>query len=212
MNNKTLLITFVCLTAIVAWFYPQNSTKQTTFTPQPTEKLAKTINQDTPKSPTGKQQTPILISEQTRSEHTVKQLWQTASKSEVPIQSLPEEILVEPIQVSPHAFDNLVEGQKVALFIPQTGQEYTGTIEQNHQQFGGQVSVSSGSIEGGDQFSSFTVSKGTQSTLVMIATNEGIYQVEIDNKTGIGTVIDDKELDHFRKEDDTLTTPPEGVS
>ena len=114
--------------------------------------------------------------------------------------------------MTPNAFDNLVEGQKVALFIPQTGQEYTGTIEQSHQQFGGQVKVSSGSIEGGDQFSSFTVTKGIQSTLVMVATNEGIYQVEIDNKTGNGTVIDDQALDHFRKEDDTLITPPEGIS
>ena len=216
MNKKTILIAFVCLTAL-AGFYVQNSTNtQTTLNPQLAEiqpELRSPIKkQHMPKSPAGIQHASTFISEQTVSEDTVKQLWRTASTSEEEIQSLPEEVLVEQIQVPPHAFDNLVEGQKVTLFIPQEGYEHVGTVEQSFSQFSGQVAVSSGSIEGGDQFSSFTITKGAQTTYVMVATNEGIYQVEIDNKTGHGTVIDDKELDHFRQEEDTVMPPPDGLS
>ena len=217
MNKKTILTTFVCLTTLGFGFYAQNSTnKQTNLNPQLAENqpaLRSPIDkQHKPKSPTGKQHTPVLISKQKISEQPVNHLWQPASTSDERRQSLPEEIFVEHIQVTPNAFDKLSEGQKVALFIPQESHEYIGTIEQSHQQFGGQVKVSSGSIENGDQLSSFTVTKGPESTLVMIATDDAIYQVEINNKTGNGTVIDDRSLDHFRKKDDSQMTPPEGIS
>lgn len=127
-------------------------------------------------------------------------------------QRLPVEVQVEHIQIQPNAFDGLSNGQKVAIYIPQEQQDYIGTVEKNHQQFDGQVQVSTGSINDGQQFSSFTVTKGPELTLVMVATGEKIYQIEINNKTGAGTVIDDQSLDHFRKHDDSRATPPEGIS
>ena len=145
-------------------------------------------------------------------EATLKQLWKTANNSPELTQDLPAEILVAHIQAEPDAFDNLDVGQKVDLYIPQESQAYTGIVKENFKQFNGQVNVSSGSIENGDQFSSFTVTKGLETTIVMVATNQGIYQVEINNKTGAGTVIDDQSLNYFRKHDDTQTTPPEGIS
>jgi hypothetical protein len=127
-------------------------------------------------------------------------------------QRLPAEVQVEHIQIQPNDFDDLSNGQKIAIYIPQEQQDYIGTVEQNHQQFDGQVQVSTGSINNGQQFSSFTVTKGSDLTLVMVATGEKIYQIEINNKTGAGTVIDDQSLDHFRKHDDSRATPPEGIS
>ncbi len=127
-------------------------------------------------------------------------------------QLLPEEILVEHIQTQANDFNHLTQGHKLTIYIPQEQQDYSGTIEKNHQQFGGKVQVASGSIDDGQPFSSFTVTKGPELTLVMVATGEKIYQVEIDNKTGAGTVIDDQALDYFRKHDDGQETPPEGIS
>ncbi len=127
-------------------------------------------------------------------------------------QKLPDEIPVEQIQTQPNAFDHLSNGQKLAFFIPQEQQDYIGTVEKYHTQFNGQVQVSTGSIDDGRRFSSFTVTKGPELTLVMVATGEKVYQIEINNKTGTGTVIDDQSLDYFRKHNDGRTPPPEGIS
>lgn len=137
---------------------------------------------------------------------------QTAEKNQQHTQLLPEDVLVEHIQTEIDAFDNLNSGKKLSIYIPQEQLNYVGTVEQSYKQFGGQVSVSSGSIENGQSFSSFTVTKGAELTLVMVATGEKIYQIEIDNETGAGTVIDDQSLDYFRKHDDGQIPPPEGIS
>lgn len=138
--------------------------------------------------------------------------WHPVNDSSKPIQRLPKAIQVAHIKTQRDAFDHLQNGEKITLYIPQDNQSYIGTVEKNHQQFGGQVQVSTGSIEDGAPLSSFTVTKGPELTLVMVATGEKIYQIEINNKTGAGTVIDDQSLDYFRKHDDGQTTPPEGIS
>ncbi len=139
-------------------------------------------------------------------------LWQPANLYSPSTQELPAEIEVRHIQARVDIFDNLTEGKKISLFIPQEQHEFIGVVEQSYRQFGGRVQVSSGSIKEGDQFSSFTVTKGPETTLVMVATGESVYQVEINNQTGSGTVIDDRALDIFRTQDDTQLTPPEGIS
>ena len=138
--------------------------------------------------------------------------WQTVGENTHPIQSLPDEVQVAHIKTQSNAFDQLQKGEKITLYIPQENQSYIGTVEKNHSQFGGQVQVSTGSIENGQAFSSFTVTKGPELTLVMVATGEKVFQIEIDNKTGAGTVINDQSLDFFRKHDDGQVTPPEGIS
>ncbi len=141
-----------------------------------------------------------------------KTLWQASQTYPSYQDTLPDEIQVEYIQANPEALKHLSEGQKVSFFIPQEQTEYAGTIEKSYSQFNDKVTVSSGSIEGADKLSSFTVTRGPESTLIMVATENSIYQVEIDNKTGQGTVIDDRSLDYFRKHDDSQLTPPEGLS
>lgn len=152
-----------------------------------------------------------LVSKQTNT-ITAKTQRVSVLESLKQVQQLPAEVLVEHIQIQPTDFDQLTQGKKLSIYIPQEQQDYSGTIEKSHQQFGGQVQVASGSIDDGQPFSSFTVTKGPELTLVMIATGEKVYQVEINNKTGAGTVIDDQSLDYFRKHDDGQATPPEGIS
>ncbi len=142
----------------------------------------------------------------------VKSLWQQSKTRPETEQSLAEEISIEHIKVAAEAFNNLTVGQQVSLYIPQENKDYLGTVTENYQQFEGKVEISSGELVNASQFSSFTVTQGAESTLVMIATNESIYQVEINNASGYGTVIDDRELDHYRQHDDSLHTPPEGIS
>jgi len=127
-------------------------------------------------------------------------------------QQLPDEILVEHIQTKVDEYNHLKKGDKLSIYIPQEQQDYMGTVEKNYQQFDGLVKVSTGPIDAGKQFSSFTVTKGPELTLIMVATGDSIYQIEIDNKTGAGTVINDKALDFFRKDDDAIVTPSEGMS
>lgn len=127
-------------------------------------------------------------------------------------QPLPDEILVEHIQLKPNAYENLKNGERLSIFIPQEQQDYTGTVEKSYQQFDGQIKVSTGPIDNGKQFSSFTVTKGPELTLIMVATGDSIYQIEIDNKTGVGTVINDQALDFFRKDDDAIVAPTEDIS
>ncbi len=140
------------------------------------------------------------------------QLWQAANSVPAHKQSLDAEVAVEYIQSSPELFKQLHVGERVALYIPQENRDYIGTVNESYEQFQGKIKVSSGPIENSSEFSSFTVTKGDETTLVMVATDEGIFQVEIDNETGNGTVIDDRSLDFYRKHDDSLSPPPEGIS
>jgi hypothetical protein len=127
-------------------------------------------------------------------------------------QQLPDEVLVEHIQLSVNEFDELENGDHFSIFIPQEQQDFNGVVDKNYQQFDGQITISTGTLDNDRSLSSFTVTKGPELTLIMLATGDKIYQIEIDNKTGIGTVIDDQALDFFRKHDDTVGTPPEGIS
>ena len=141
-------------------------------------------------------------------------LWRSAQQthSQEVADPLAGKIDVAYIQAQSSVLAQLNEGQQVSFFIPQNQKEYQGVVESHYQQFDGKVSVSKGRLEEGDELTSFMVTKGPDTTLVMVATDEGVYQIEIDNDTGQGTVIDDRALDYFRKHNDSILTPPEGLS
>jgi len=193
MKIKTLLIPAIGLSIAGVLAFKQGEIDQFTASPEVIT---------TTKAP----HSPIQINEMT----------ENATESEnvtvAEVQALPDEIIVEHIQTEPNAYDHLKEGEKLSLFIPQEQHDYIGTVEKSYQQFGGQIKVSTGSLDSNQQLSSFTVTKGPELTLIMVATGDSIYQIEIDNKTGAGTVIDDQALDYFRKDDDAISTPPEGIS
>ncbi len=142
-------------------------------------------------------------------------LWRAAppqSQSADAVDPLADKIEVAHIQAQSAQLAQLAEGQRVSFFIPQNQKEYQGVVESHYRQFDGKVSVSKGRLDAGDELTSFMVTKGPDTTLVMVATDDGVYQIEIDNQSGLGTVIDDRALDYFRKHDDSILTPPEGLS
>ncbi|WP_198246742.1 hypothetical protein [methane-oxidizing endosymbiont of Gigantopelta aegis] len=149
-----------------------------------------------------------------RSKTQTNQLWQNvADPAQLQYKdSLDSVIELAYIQTDPDRLANLTEGQTVNFEIPQTQKTYQGVVESHYQQFDGKVNVAKGKITGGDAFSSFSITSGPETTLVMVATEDSVYQIEIDNRTGYGTVIDDRALDYFRKQDDAQLTPPEGLS
>jgi|GEM_PF-4334821 len=136
-----------------------------------------------------------------------RKLWKSIPQQEKPA-SLPDNVEVEFIQMPVGALQNLQVGEKVDLLIPQKGHPYVGTVKKISSRFSdGNVKVSSGPLDNGQDFSSFSIVEGDKITLVTVATGAEIYQVEIDNKTGVGTVLDDRELQQFRQGNDNLSPP-----
>jgi len=136
-----------------------------------------------------------------------RKLWKSIPQQEKPA-SLPDNVEVEFIQMPDGALQNLQVGEKIDLLIPQKGRAYVGTVKKTSSRFSdGNVKVSSGPLDNGQDFSSFSIVEGDKITLVTVATGAEIYQVEIDNKTGVGTVLDDRELQQFRQGNDNLSPP-----
>jgi hypothetical protein len=141
----------------------------------------------------------------------VKQVWQPSTQQQRP-KMLPENLHVEYIQVANNSFKNLSEGQKISFLIPQENKSYIGIIKESTHAFGNKVKMSAGDIENGNKFASFSITEGKNTTFVTVATGESIYQVEIDHQSGIGTVMDDRELSQYRYSEDGILPPPEGIS
>jgi len=196
MKLKALLIPAIGLSIVAAVVFKQDEASQTAVIKKVATATTGTIPQSLTKQKNRRSSVEV---------HSGKDI---AAKK----QPLPDEVLVEHIQLKPNPYENLKNGERLSIFIPQEQQDYTGTVEKNYQQFDGQIEVSTGPIENGKQFSSFTVTKGPELTLIMVATGDSIYQIEIDNKTGTGTVINDQALDFFRKDDDAIVAPTEGIS
>ncbi len=155
--------------------------------------------------------TPVQV---VSSDIKIKRLWKKAVnpsefKKKDPMDT---DIEMAYIQAEPDRLANLVEGQTVQFEIPQTQKTYQGVVESQYKQFDGKVSVSKGRLEDGDELTSFMLTRGPDTTVVMVVTDDGVYQIEIDNQTGQGTVIDDRALDAFRQHNDSILTPPEGLS
>lgn len=140
-----------------------------------------------------------------------EQVWQPIAQQQHSEMS-PDDLYVEYIKVTDNSSMKFSEGQKVSFLIPQENKSYIGTIKESTRAFGGDVKISSGDIENGNEFASFSITEGENTTFVTVATGESIYQVEIDHLSGVGVVMDDRELNQYRYNEDGIFPPPEGVS
>jgi hypothetical protein len=141
-----------------------------------------------------------------------EQIWQLATVvDQLRPKSLPDNVNVEYIKIADPKNLAFSEGQKLSLLIPQENKFYVGTIEESTSEFDGTVVISSGDIKNGGLFSSFSIVEGENTTFVTVATGESIYQIEIDQKSGIGIVMDDRELDQYRHDDDGILPPLDGL-
>jgi hypothetical protein len=142
---------------------------------------------------------------------SAKQLWQPVPPQQHP-KDIPDNLNVEYIKANQPGTMNLSEGQQVAILIPQENKSFIGVVDESTRAYGGEITISSGTIENGDENSSFSITEGKNTTFITVATGESIYQVEINKQTGIGVVLDDRELNQYRQNEDGILPPPEGIS
>jgi hypothetical protein len=99
----------------------------------------------------------------------------------------------ERIKTDPEIIANLQVGQVLEFFVPQLGESFQSEVTSTSNQFG-DVKVWKGEIQGEEQDkSNFIMTQGEAMTNVVLSTTEGIYTVYIDNETGQGTVVDERE-------------------
>ncbi len=99
----------------------------------------------------------------------------------------------EQIKTDPEIIANLQVGQVLEFFVPQLGESFQSEVTSTSNQFG-DVKVWKGEIQGEEQDkSNFIMTQGEAMTNVVLSTTEGIYTVYIDNETGRGTVVDERE-------------------
>jgi hypothetical protein len=99
----------------------------------------------------------------------------------------------EPITINPEVLANLQVGQVLDFFVPQLGESFQSEVTSTSNQFG-DVKVWKGDIQGEEQGkSNFIMTQGEKMTKVVLSTTEGIYTVNINNKTSRGTVVDNRE-------------------
>ena len=117
-----------------------------------------------------------------------------------------------PIQMNPSFFQRLQIGQPVEIPIPQEEFPLFGVVSENHSQLNGEVEVWSGPIDGSHETASFTVTRGEITTYVTVATGTSIYEVSLDNATGIGSVVNEKDLTKDVSEQDFVIPDETGLS
>ncbi len=121
--------------------------------------------------------------------------------------SIPAGVEVAFIDGNGLAVDGLTQGARIDFPIPQESHVYSGVVSETHSRFGGKVRVATGTLDSELPFAKFSIVDDGDLALVMVATGESVYQIEIDRRTGIGTVLDDRQLDRFRQVDDGLLPP-----
>lgn len=123
-------------------------------------------------------------------EGTTFALWETDST----INPFPDDEIdnIEPVRTDPNFLADLQVGQALDFFIPQLGQSFQGVIDTTSKQMGG-VKVWKGSIQDDDEKSNVLITQGKSMTHVVLTTTKGVYAVQIDNKSGEGAVIDERE-------------------
>ena len=110
----------------------------------------------------------------------------------------------EEIQTDSEAFAGLQVGQIVEFFVPQLGESFLSEIDSTSNQLGN-VKVWKGKIQDGEDKSNFIMTQGVTMTHVVLATSKGVYTAYIDNESGEGAIVDDKEYTgHLANTDDSV--------
>jgi len=111
------------------------------------------------------------------------------------------------IQTLPDALNQIRVGQPLEIQIPQEEFPLFGVVGSEHSELNGRVSVWSGPIDAFHETASFTVTRGNKLTFVTVATGISIYEISIDNATGLGTVVNGLDLVRGKDENDAIIPP-----
>ena len=208
--KKTFKTGFLALSGMVAiaYFTLSEAPKQTKSTQL--VKLDQTDNKTSSLTKVSSSKPSLILKTASPSKQT-QWIWQSIAQQQRP-KTLPDKLYVEYIKVVADNSLKFSEGEKISFLIPQEDKSYVGIINESTRAFGGDVKISSGDIDNGNEHASFSITEAEDTTFVTIATGKSIYQVEIDNYSGIGVVMDDRELNRYRYDGDGILPPPEGVS
>ncbi|MES9845583.1 MAG: hypothetical protein ABW162_14160 [Candidatus Sedimenticola sp. PURPLELP] len=130
-------------------------------------------------------------------------LWQ-AAQDNASQDGVLSDVNAQPVRLMPGALDAVQVGQSMVFHVPQENLDYEGVIETTHNMLDGEAMVWSGTLSDGGDYAQFTITRNTGGTDVMLATGTNVYHIELNNHTGYGSVIDDRELYRFRQGVDTL--------
>lgn len=111
------------------------------------------------------------------------------------------------IETDPSLFADLRVGQPIELSLPPPADAVFGVIGERHEQLGGAVQVWSGPLAGENDLASFTITRGVRTTYVTVATGSEVFEVEIDNETGSGSAIDERDIVTGPQENDMVPVP-----
>ena len=128
-------------------------------------------------------------------------IWQPLDRS---LESPPDDgsIPWAPVQSDPAFFDAMRVGQPLEILIPQEEAPLFAVVGETHNQLNGRVQVWSGPIDGSHETASFTITRGQITTYITVATGTSIYEVSVDNATGLGKVFNEVDLTKGKTERD----------
>lgn len=132
-------------------------------------------------------------------------LWHKATIPEAAIQQPPLEH-TEYISAEPGAIQGLLVGDPVEIHVPQTAQSYSGVVISETQHFG-KVRVLEVKLDFGDENNNMTITSGERQTFIALNTPDGIFNIQVDNQSGNGTVVNEMEFRTRQSGVDSIPAP-----
>lgn len=130
-------------------------------------------------------------------------LWQPVEQDNANSAS---ELRIEAVASDPANLNELEVGRKIDFVIPHTGEELSGEITAQRNTNKG-IETYDIELDNGNEYTGGHIVRGKTSTDVSVITNQGNYTVSINNKTGVGQVIDDRDLNIYRQNPDGVRIP-----
>lgn len=118
----------------------------------------------------------------------------------------------EPVQSDPALFETIRVGQPLEILIPQEEFPLFAVVGETHSRLNGEIQVWSGPIDGSHETASFTITRGEVTTYITVATGTSIYEVSVDNATGLGQVVNEVDLTKGKTDQDFLVPEETGTS
>ncbi len=117
-----------------------------------------------------------------------------------------------PVQSDPAFFEAIRVGQPLEILIPQEESPLFAVVGETHSQLNGRIQVWSGPIDGAHETASFTITRGQITTYITVATGMSIYEISVDNATGLGKVVNEVDLTKGTTEKDFVIPEEADVS
>ncbi|MES9845585.1 MAG: hypothetical protein ABW162_14145 [Candidatus Sedimenticola sp. PURPLELP] len=136
-------------------------------------------------------------------------LWEPAAAGDTP-DHFASDMHLETILADPQQMGSISIGQTLELPIPQEGKVYQAMIMESGSLLNGAVKTWMGSFDSNGHVGTLTLVRGEGLTVASLATDDTVYSIEIDNETGLGHVLDEKEQAAYYDNDVIAVSIEEG--